>query len=158
MRWRGAKVLSSTCPASTAVSSSSSNENSGTCLSASGLHPMVHPGFHRSVERTRGVREKSGNRRNLVAMQKLASNQMLQVGLEFAPEIRLSESNDVHSREFPGAGMIEVLAPRMTGVDDHAASDGGNNVGERHVIAARRLDDKGVGQGVFDALPNITAV
>src|SRR5229473_2318492 len=38
MRSRGANVLSSTCAASTAVSSSSSKANSGTLLSTSGLH------------------------------------------------------------------------------------------------------------------------
>src|SRR5712671_4650034 len=42
MRWRGANFFSSTCPASTAVSSSSSNANSGTCFNASGLHAMSH--------------------------------------------------------------------------------------------------------------------
>src|SRR6267154_551477 len=42
MRWRGANFFSSTCPASTAVSSSSSSANSGTCFNASGLHAMSH--------------------------------------------------------------------------------------------------------------------
>src|SRR5579864_6786281 len=37
MRWRGANVFSWTCPARTAVSSSSSSAKSGTCLSTSGL-------------------------------------------------------------------------------------------------------------------------
>src|ERR1700739_3058439 len=40
MRCRGKKVFSRTCPASTAVSSSSSDANSGTCFSTSGLHDM----------------------------------------------------------------------------------------------------------------------
>src|SRR5258706_1309369 len=42
MRWRGANFFSSTCPASTAVSSSSSSANSGTCFKASGLHDIGH--------------------------------------------------------------------------------------------------------------------
>src|SRR5690349_16711884 len=42
MRCRGANVFSSTCPASTAVSSSSSSANSGTCFNASGLHDIGH--------------------------------------------------------------------------------------------------------------------
>src|SRR6184192_1857670 len=42
MRWRGAKVLSSTCPANTAVSSSSRSPNRGTRLSISGLHAIGH--------------------------------------------------------------------------------------------------------------------
>src|ERR1700693_3108154 len=42
MRWRGANFLSSTCPARTAVSSSSSRAKSGTCLSASGLQAIDH--------------------------------------------------------------------------------------------------------------------
>src|SRR5207302_4749933 len=42
MRCRGAKFLSSTCAANTAVSSSSSKANSGTCFSTSGLQPIGH--------------------------------------------------------------------------------------------------------------------
>src|SRR6476660_5648597 len=41
MRWRAAKVLTSTCPARTAVSSSSSSEKRGTLFRTSGLHAMV---------------------------------------------------------------------------------------------------------------------
>src|SRR5260370_13789067 len=42
MRGRGAKFLSSTCAASTAVSSWSSRANSGTGFNASGLQDMGH--------------------------------------------------------------------------------------------------------------------
>src|SRR6266545_3210834 len=40
MRWRAENVLRSTCAANTAISSSSSRANNGTCLSTSGLHAM----------------------------------------------------------------------------------------------------------------------
>src|SRR5580704_7580749 len=43
MRWRGAKLLISTWPASTASSSASSKEKSGTARSVSGLLPMAAP-------------------------------------------------------------------------------------------------------------------
>src|SRR6185369_6323788 len=43
MRWRGAKVFSSTLFDSSAVSSSSSKANNGTCFNTSGLHDMNHP-------------------------------------------------------------------------------------------------------------------
>src|SRR6266851_6091738 len=43
MRCRGAKVLSSTCPARTEVSSSSSREKSGTRFNTSGVHAMESP-------------------------------------------------------------------------------------------------------------------
>src|SRR5437773_9902044 len=42
MRCRAAKFLSSTCPANTAVSSSSSSANSGTCFNTSGLQAIGH--------------------------------------------------------------------------------------------------------------------
>src|SRR6266436_2419082 len=42
MRCRGEKFFSSTCPASTAVSSSSSSANSGTCFNTSGLQDIGH--------------------------------------------------------------------------------------------------------------------
>src|SRR5712664_3590854 len=42
MRCRGAKFLSSTCAASTAVSSASSSANSGTCFNTSGLQDIGH--------------------------------------------------------------------------------------------------------------------
>src|SRR5713101_7305985 len=42
MRWRVANFLSSTCPAKTAVSSSSSRAKSGTCFNTSGLHAIGH--------------------------------------------------------------------------------------------------------------------
>src|SRR5437870_1669760 len=42
MRWRGANVRSSTCPARMAVSSSSNRAKSGTCLRTSGLHAIDH--------------------------------------------------------------------------------------------------------------------
>src|SRR5438552_5523154 len=42
MRCRAAKFLSCTCPANTAVSSSSSSANSGTCFNTSGLQAIGH--------------------------------------------------------------------------------------------------------------------
>src|SRR5262245_24437216 len=42
MRWRVAKVLRSTCVAKTAISSSSSRANNGTCFSMSRLHAMAN--------------------------------------------------------------------------------------------------------------------
>src|SRR5713226_10558588 len=56
IRCRGAKLLTSTCPARTAVSSSSSRAKSGTCLRISGLHAILFlPAENRPAKAQRGL-------------------------------------------------------------------------------------------------------
>jgi hypothetical protein len=64
---------------------------------------------------------------------------MPNVGFEFVPEIAFGKTEQVLSRQSPHSRVIEVSSSRMAVIDDHSAAGGGNDVGKRHLVAARRF-------------------